>query len=225
MPKTNKRLKGYTMSKDFEKALHWRYATKKFDSSKKVDQKLVDKIIDAALLTPTSSGMHPFRVFEIRNQEIKNKMVPIAMGQEQVADASHVLVFAVWDNYTAERIDHVFAEITEKRKVETGRYNAYVDRLKGLYLNREARINFEHTARQAYIGLGFAMAMAAELEVDSTPMEGFIPEQLDELLGLKELGLRSVLVLPLGYRDEANDWLLNLAKVRPSKEEFLTVIE
>lgn len=213
------------MSKDLEKALHWRYATKKFDPSKKVDQELVDKIIDAALLAPTSSGMHQFRVFEIRNQDIKNKMVPIAMGQQQVADASHVLVFAAWDNYTAERIDHVFAEITEKRKAEAGRYDAYAGRIKGLYLNREPRANFEHTARQAYIGLGFAMAMAAELEVDSVPMEGFVPEQLDELLGLEKLGLRSVLVLPLGYRDEANDWLLSLAKVRPSKEEFLTIIE
>ncbi len=213
------------MSKNFEEALHWRYATKKFDPSKKVDQELVDKIIDAALLTPTSSGMHPFRVFEIRNQDIKNKMVPIAMGQEQVADASHVLVFAAWDNYTAERIDHIFAEITEKRKMETGRYNAYAERIKGLYLSREPKLNFEHTARQAYIGLGFAMAMAAELKVDSTPMEGFNPDQLDELLGLKELGLRSVLVLPLGYRDEQKDWLVNLAKVRPPKEEFLTILK
>lgn len=212
------------MSASFEKAIQWRYATKKFDPQKKVRQELVDKIVDASLLAPTSSGLHPFRVFEIRNQEIKNKMIPIAMGQQQVADASHVLVFAAWDNYSEEQIDHIFAEITKQRNVEKDRYDAYTQRLKTAYLNRESNINFEHCARQAYIGMGFALAMAAELEVDSTPMEGFDPNQLDKLLGLEKLGLRSVLILPLGYRDEENDWLLKLPKVRPAKSDFLTII-
>jgi nitroreductase len=212
------------MSINFEQALSWRYATKKFDATKKVDQELVDKIVDAAWLSPSSSGLQPFHVFEIRNQEIKDQMVPIAMGQEQVADASHVLVFAAWDNYTTERIDRIYAETTSKRGQEPGRYNAYTDRLKAMYLTRDGNLNFEHAARQAYIAMGFSLAMAAELEVDSTPMEGFDAARLDELLGLKALGLRSVLVLPLGYRDEANDWLVNLNKVRHPKNEFLTII-
>ncbi|MFT4073348.1 MAG: NAD(P)H-dependent oxidoreductase [Dysgonamonadaceae bacterium] len=210
---------------NLENALHWRYATKKFDPSRKVNQQLVDKIIEAAWLAPTSSGLQPFQVFEIKNQELKEKMVPISFGQEQLADASHVLVFAAWDNYTADRIDHIFEITTSKRKMETGRYNAYAGRLKTAYLNRDASLNYEHAARQAYIALGFAMAMAAELEVDSVPLEGFDPEKLDELLGLKEMGLRSVLILPLGYRDEANDWLLKLEKVRHPMNEFLKTIE
>lgn len=95
--------------------LKWRYATKKFDPSKKVDQKLVDQIVEAARLAPTSSGLQPFKVIIITNQELKEKIVPIAFGQQQVADASHLLVFAAWDNYTAERIDHIYNLITTQR--------------------------------------------------------------------------------------------------------------
>lgn len=199
----------------------WRYATKKFDPTKKVDQKLVNEIVEAAWLAPTSSGLQPFQVIEITNQEVKEKIVPIAYNQQQVADASHVLVFAAWDNYTSQRIDNIYKHTTEGRGQEPGRYNDYTDRLKKAYLNRPSEVNFEHAARQSYIAFGFAIAMAAELNVDSTPMEGFDNDALDNLLGLKELGLRSVTVLPLGYRDEANDWLVSMKKVRHPKNEFL----
>ena len=97
-------------------SLEWRYATKKFDSSKKVDQKLVNDIIDAAWLAPTSSGLQPFEVIEITNQELKEKIVPIAFNQQQIADASHLLVFAAWDNYTAQRIDTIYKHTTDGRK-------------------------------------------------------------------------------------------------------------
>ncbi len=203
----------------------WRYATKKFDSSKKVDQKLVDQIIEATWLAPTSSGLQPFQLIEITNQELKEKIVPIALGQQQVADCSHLLVFAAWDNYTEQRIDTIYKHTTEARGQEPNRYKDYTDRIKGIYLNRPAESNFEHAARQAYIAFGFAIAMAAELRVDSTPMEGFDIEALDNLLGLKEQGLRSVTILPLGYRDEANDWLVHMKKARHPKNEFLIEIK
>jgi len=93
-----------------------------------------------------------------------------------------------------------------------------------MYLPRTAEENFVHTARQAYIAFAFAIAEAASLKVDATPMEGFINEELDELLNLKEKGLKSVTILPIGYRDEANDWLVNLKKVRHPKEKFITEI-
>ena len=93
------------------------------------------------------------------------------------------------------------------------------------YLPQSAEENFDHTARQAYIGLGLAMAQAAELKVDCTPMEGFDNAQLDELLGLPSMGLKSVLLLPLGYRDEAGDWLVKMKKVRKPKDEFVTEIK
>jgi len=205
-------------------AFKWRYATKKYDTSKKVDQTLVDKIVEAAWIAPTSSGLQPYEVFVITNQELKNKIVPFAHDQEIVADCSHLLVFAAWDNYTTERIDKIYNFITTGREQPADRYQAYTDRLKSIYLNRPAEVNFEHTARQAYIAFAFAIAEAASLKVDATPMEGFITEEVDKLLNLSEKGLKSVTMLPIGYRDEANDWLVNLKKVRHPKENFITEI-
>src|SRR5665647_216989 len=106
-------------------AFKWRYATKKYDSNKKVEQALVDKIVEAAWIAPTSSGLQPFEVFVITNQELKNKIVPITFGQEIVADCSHLLVFAAWDNYTAERIDHIYSHITTQREQPADQYQAY----------------------------------------------------------------------------------------------------
>jgi len=205
-------------------AFKWRYATKKFDQNKKVDKTLVDKIVEAAWLAPTSSGLQPFEVLVISNQELKNKIVPIAFDQQIVADCSHLLVFAAWDNYTAERIDQIYAYTTIGREQPADRYQAYTDRLKAMYLNRPAETNFAHTARQAYIAFAFAIAEAASLKIDATPMEGFNNEEVDKLLNLSERGLKSVTILPIGYRDEENDWLVKLNKVRHPKEKFITEI-
>ena len=201
--------------------LKWRYATKKYDPTKKVAQEDVDKILEAARLAPTSSGMQQFRVIVITDQELKNKIVPIAMEQQIVADCSHLLVFAAWDRYTEERIDKIYNYTTDERGLPRGRFKSYTDKLRALYLTQTAEENFIHTARQAYIGLGLAIAQAAELKVDSTPMEGFIGKELDELLGLKSKGLKSVLLLPIGYRDAKNDWLVNMKKVRNPKDNFI----
>ena len=201
--------------------LKWRYATKKYDPTKKVAQADVDKIIEAARLAPTSSGLQQFRVIEITNQELKDKIVPIARDQKIVADCSHLLVFVAWDKYTDERIDRQFNYITDERDLPRGRMSSYTDQLKKKYLNQTDEENFVHTARQAYIGFGLSIAQAAELKVDCTPMEGFNSEKLDELLDLRSKGLRSVLLLPLGYRDAENDWLVNMKKVRKAKEEFV----
>ena len=201
--------------------LKWRYATKKYDPTKKVAQEDVDKILEAARLAPTSSGMQQFRVIVITDQELKNKIVQIAMEQQIVADCSHLLVFAAWDRYTEERIDKIYNYTTDERGLPRGRFKSYTDKLRALYLTQTAEENFIHTARQAYIGLGLAIAQAAELKVDSTPMEGFIGEELDELLGLQSKGLKSVLLLPIGYRDAENDWLVNMKKVRNPKDNFI----
>jgi nitroreductase / dihydropteridine reductase len=203
--------------------LKWRYATKKYDPTKKVAQADVDKIIEAARLAPTSSGLQQFKLIVITNQELKDKIVPIAMDQQIVADCSHLLVFVSWDKYTDERIDKQYDYITDERGLPRGRFSSYTERLKTLYVNNQTeKENFVHTARQAYIGFGLAIAQAAELKVDSTPMEGFNTDLLDELLDLRSKGLRSVLLLPLGYRDAENDWLEKMKKVRKPKEDFVT---
>ena len=201
--------------------LKWRYATKAYDSTKKVDQEDVDKIIEAARLAPTSSGLEQFRIIVINDQKLKEKIVPIAMDQKNIAQCSHLLVFAAWDKYTEERIDDIYNYITDERGLPRGRFGSYTAKLKALYLPQTAEENFAHTARQAYIGLGMALAQAAELKVDSTPMEGFDNDALDELLGLRSKGLRSVVIMPIGYRDTTNDWLVNMKKVRIPKKDFV----
>ncbi|MGJ1296706.1 NAD(P)H-dependent oxidoreductase [Sphingobacterium spiritivorum] len=201
--------------------LSWRYATKKYDPSKKVSTEDVHKIIEAARLAPTSSGLQQFRVLLITNQELKEKIVPVAMDQQIIADCSHLLVFAAWDQYTEQRIDEIYNRTTDERELPRGRFSSYTDRLKSLYLQQSAEENFVHTARQAYIGFGLAIAQAAELKIDTTPVEGFNNQQLDELLGLTEKGLKSVTLLPIGYRDNEGDWLVNMKKVRNPQSEFV----
>jgi nitroreductase / dihydropteridine reductase len=201
--------------------LKWRYATKQYDPTRKVAEEDVYKILEAARLAPTSSGLQQFRVLVITNQDLKNKIVPIAMDQQKVADCSHLLVFAAWDHYTEERIDTIYNYTTDERGLPRGRFKSYTDKLKELYLHQTEEQNFVHTARQAYIGFAMAIAQAAELKVDCTPMEGFSNEALDELLDLKSKGLKSVLLLPLGYRDAANDWLVNMKKVRNPMDKFV----
>jgi nitroreductase len=207
---------------DLLQDLQWRYATKKFDPSKAVAQEKVDFILEAIRLSASSSGLQPYEVFVVTNKDIRAKIVPHAWGQQQIVDASHVLVFAAWDNYTAERINNMFDLVNEERGFSNQGWEDYRNMLLNTYPQRDAETNFEHAARQAYIGLGSALIAAADAKVDSTPMEGFVPKEVDEILGLKEKGLRSVVILPLGYRAEEGDWLVNLKKVRRSEEDFIT---
>ncbi|QXV66740.1 nitroreductase family protein [Mucilaginibacter sp. 21P] len=204
--------------------LKWRYATKKYDPTKKVSQENIDKIVEAARLAPTSSGLQQFRVLVVSNQEIKEKLAPSSLNPEVMVDCSHVLVFAAWDRYSAERIDSIYDRITDERGLPQGRFSSYTDKIKSLYLNQSAEENFVHTARQSYIAFAMAIAQAAELRIDSTPAEGFNNALVDELLDLKSLGLKSVTLLYLGYRDE-NDWLAPMKKVRNPTEDFVIEVK
>ena len=201
-------------------ALNWRYAVKKMNGQP-VEQEKVDKIIAAAHLAPTSSGLQPFRVIVITNQELKEKIAPIAYNQSQVIDSSHLLVFAAQEKYTDEGIDKVFDRMNTERGLPLDTTDAYKTQLKGMLLSKSAEENFQHAAKQSYLAFGAAIVEAAVLKVDATPMEGFDAPALDELLGLDKKGLKSVTLLPLGYRDENGDWLANLKKVRTPKDEFL----
>ena len=203
--------------------LNWRYATKKMDPTKVVPTEKIDAIIEAIRLTPTSSGTQPFELIVVTNPELRSEIAKAAYGQAQITEGSHLLVFAAWDNYTAERIDEVVRLNTAARG-NLPTLQAYYDNLKASYLHRDPQINHAHAARQAYIALGVALVAAAEQEVDSTPMEGFNPDAVDALLGLNERGLRSVVLLPLGYRDTASDWLLPMRKVRKPRDAIVTQI-
>ncbi|OCA76162.1 NAD(P)H-dependent oxidoreductase [Chryseobacterium artocarpi] len=201
--------------------LNWRHAVKAYDPTKKVSTEDLNKILEAARLAPTSSGLQPFRVIVVENQELKEKMVAGALNPEVMRDSSHVLVFAAWDSYSNEKIDKVYDYHTDVRDLPRGRFGSYTDKIKEMYGAQTPEEHFAHTARQTYIALGIALAQAAELKIDSTPAEGFSNAVVDEVLGLKELGLKSVSLLYLGYRDDANDWLSSMKKVRIPMDEFI----
>lgn len=200
-------------------ALKWRYATKKMNG-KSVPQEKIDQILEAARLAPTSSGLQPYRVIVISDPQLKQTLLPAANNQSQIVDCSHLLIFAAWDKYTEERIRNVFSHSNAQRNLPAAGTEAFEQSLINLYVPKTAEENFQHAARQAYIGFGMAIAQAALLEVDATPMEGFNGPEIDKILNLQERGLRSVTLLPLGYRDESGDWLVNLKKVRTPADEF-----
>lgn len=203
--------------------LKWRYATKKMNGEK-VEQEKVDYILEAARLAPSSSGLQPYKIILITNPELLEKIKPIAYNQSQITDGSHLLVFAAWDGYSLEKIEKIFAETLEERGLPANAMDDYKKTLWGSYEQLGQEWHANHAAKQAYISFGMAIAAAAEQKVDATPMEGFNAPALDELLGLKEQGLKSALLLPLGYRDASSDWLVNLKKVRQEKTKFVTEI-
>ena len=211
-------------AKSLNALLDWRYATKKMDATRTVPQDKVDAIVEAIRMTPTSSGTQPFELFVITNHAMRAEIAEVAWGQTQITEGSHLLVFAAWDDYTEDRIDTV-VDLNVAARGDLPRLHDYYDKLKASYVPRAADENYAHAARQAYIALGIALIAAAEQEVDSTPMEGFDPEKVDAILGLRERGLRSVILLPLGYRKADEDWLLPMKKVRKSRETLVTVID
>ncbi|MBA6315660.1 NAD(P)H-dependent oxidoreductase [Cellulophaga baltica] len=204
--------------------LKWRYAAKAMNGMK-VPQEKLDRIIEAARLAPTSSGLQPFEIYVIKNQEVKEKIRPVAWNQSVITDCSDLLVFAAWDTYTAERINYMFDLTNKIRGFENEGWENYRQMLLSSYPQKDAEENFNHAAKQAYIAFSQAITAAAFEGVDATPIEGFDPAAVDEILGLREKGLRSAVLLPIGYRDESNDWLVNLVKVRKSTEDLVTVIE
>ncbi|MEO5796331.1 MAG: NAD(P)H-dependent oxidoreductase [Rhodoferax sp.] len=209
---------------DLIQKLQWRYATKKMDTTKVVPQEKVDRILEAVRLTATSSGLQPYEVIVVTNQDVREKIRQIAWNQAQITEGSHLLVFAAWDDYTVERINTMFDYVNTERGVKNEGWENYRQMLLNTYPQRGAEVNYQHAARQAYVALGTALIAAAEEQVDSTPMEGFDPQALDDILGLPARGLRSVAIMPLGYRADEGDWLVNLKKVRRAREDFVSEV-
>lgn len=204
--------------------LHWRHAVKAYDPTKKLSQEDLMKIVEAARLAPTSSGLQQFRLIVVGDQDLKEKMVAGALNPDCMRECSHVIVFAAWDEYTPERIDAIYDLTTDERGLVRGRFKRYTDMLKEKFGEMDKEEQYQHAANQAYIALGIALAQAAELRIDSTPIGGFDPKLVDELLDLPSKGLRSVCLLYLGYADPERDWVGQMKKVRNSMEEFATFI-
>ena len=203
--------------------LNWRYATKKMTGEKVPEDKL-NIILNAAQLAPSGIGLQPYKIIVIGTPEIKRRILPIAMNQAVTEESSHLLVFAVWDEYTTERIDQVFDHLISKRNSESTAYEKQRNFAKQFFGNMSLEENFHHAAKQANIALGLAITAAASLKIDTTPMEGFDAAALDEFLDLNSKGLRSSMLLAVGYRDAENDWNLRNEKVRKPMEEFVTFL-
>ena len=203
-------------------ALNWRYATKRMNGNI-IPKEKMESILKAISLAPSSLGLQPYSIIVIENPGMLEKIKPIANMQPQITEASALLVFAAWDNLTQERIDKYIARISSVRDVNEESLS-HIKQLLETQLKNTVEQNFIWNSKQAYIALGVGLVAAAEANVDSTPMEGFNHEQLDEVLQLKEKGLKSSVLLALGYRDARTDYLVNLKKVRREEEELFTTL-
>jgi nitroreductase len=201
------------------KSLEWRYATKKMNGEK-IPQDKLERILEATRLAPSSYGLTPYNVIVVEDQKLKEELQGACYGQTQLSESSAVLVFATWDEVTEHSVGNYINEIAKQREIPVESLNGLQDMMNGSLTNMTHEQKISWAQRQAYIGLGFALTAAAVEEVDSTPMEGFVPESVDTVLGLQELGLKSVVVLPLGYRDTENDYLSTLKKVRWDNDKF-----
>ena len=199
-------------------SLEWRYATKKMNGDK-IPQDKLDRILQATKLAPSSYGLTPYQVIVIEDQELKEQLVPACYGQPQLKDSSAVLVFAVWDTIDEKSVEDYINNISDQRNIPVDKFDDLKNMMMGTINNMSEEQKTIWAQKQTYIGLGFSLVASAVEGVDSTPMEGFIPEQVDEVLGLDELGLKSTLVLPLGYRDEG-DYLSSMKKIRRDDDSF-----
>jgi nitroreductase / dihydropteridine reductase len=204
-------------------AMKWRYAVKRMSGEVVANDK-IDAIVEAIHLSPSSMGLQPYEIIMVTNLELKSQMLSIAFNQRQIIECSHILVFAVWDRYTDKRIDKAFNHLQHERNLPSSDIERQRISAKIIFREISDEANFHHAAKQAYIALGIATLTAALEGIDASPMEGFDAPALDELLGLKGKGLKSSVLLALGYRDRATDWSTNLKKVRKPINELLTFI-
>jgi nitroreductase / dihydropteridine reductase len=201
-------------------ALNWRYAAKRM-TGEKVSKEKIDNILEATRLSASSMGLQPYTILVIENEEVKKKLQPAAFNQPQITESSHLLVFAAWENVKEEQVDEYINSIAKVRNVPLESLAAFRASLMNIVNGRTQEQKYEWAARQAYIAFGTAITAAAVEEVDATPMEGFQPAAVDEILGLKEKGLRSVTILALGYRDTEKDFLANAQKVRRDRDKLI----
>lgn len=210
---------------NFLSALQWRYAAKNFDPNKKISSKDLDTLLEAIRLSPSSYGLQPWKFLVISNPEVREQLKGAAFGQAQVTEASHLLVFCVKTDLGQKEIEAYINDMAQTRGMPAENLNGFKQMLEGFASslpNAEAKINWGK--KQAYIALGFGLFAAAEMQIDSCPMEGFDPQAFDQILGLAEKGLTTAVICPIGYRS-SEDQTASWAKVRFPKEELFEFID
>lgn len=201
-------------------ALEWRYAVKKMNGNKIPADKL-NTIIEATRLAPSGFGLTPYSIIVVEDDEIRKKLHPAFYNQSQVVDCSAVIIFAAWNSITEKEVGEYMQDIAEQRGVPVESLNDFAGNINGSFKKLtpdQARVWAD---KQTYLALGFSLVAAAAEQIDATPMEGFSPDAVDAVLGLKELGLHSAVALTLGYRDAANDYLVNAKKVRRTHDKLV----
>lgn len=203
--------------------LQWRYATKKYDSSKKVTQEDIEFIKEAVRLSASSFGLQPYKVLEVSNPQLREKLRAVSANQSQVTDASHLFVFCNKTLVTDEEIDQEMrlrASINEGEAEKLVRYGEF---LKNSMKKMSALEMYHWTAKQTYLALATAVAACAELKIDCSPMEGFSIEKYNEILNSPAQGLSAATLLAVGYR-HTDDQAQHLKKVRKPVENLFEVV-
>jgi len=207
---------------DSIESLQWRYATKKFDADKKLSSAQIDVLAQAFNLTATSYGLQPCKLVIVTDQKVKDQMVAHSYGQLQVKDAGAVLVICTTE-VDEPFIDSYFKLVKKVRNTQDEVLNPFKEFLIDSFSNKDT-LEIEQWARnQAYLILGNLLTVCAHEQIDSCPMEGFVPEKMDELLDLKSKGLKSVLLLPVGHRS-TDDFMAKLKKVRKPQQEMISYV-
>jgi nitroreductase len=201
-------------------SLKWRYAVKKMNGTKIPAEKL-NTIIEATRLAPSGFGLTPYSIIVVEDEETRKKLLPAFYNQAQVVDGSAVIVFAAWNTISEKEIEQYMQEIAEERGVAVDTLKDFSGAINGSFKNKTPEQARVWADKQAYLALGFALVAAATEEIDATPMEGFKPDAVDEILGLTALGLHSAVAVTLGYRDAANDYLSGAKKVRRAPEKLI----
>ena len=210
------------MSKFIENQ-NWRYATKKFDATKKISTTDLEILKEAIRLSSSSYGLQLYKIIIVENPEIRAKLQPVSWGQAQIVDASHLIVFANQTNISNVEIDSYLENVSQTRNLPIDALSGYGDFMKGAITPLSEEAKNAWTAKQTYLALGNLLNAAAELKIDVTPMEGFDPKQYNEILGLDKLNLNASVIAAVGYRHE-EDATQHYKKVRKSNEDlFITI--
>ncbi len=203
--------------------LKWRYAVKKFDANRKLTEEQVNTLKEAFNLTATSYGLQPIKLVVIHNKEVQEKLLPYSFNQQQITQASHLFVICIQDNYTTKEVTEYFNLVKKIRNTPDEILNPFKDFLTAEIQKKTQEELSISNKNQAYIALGNLLTVCASLDIDSCPMEGFIPSKYDEVLALENHNLKSVLVLPVGFRAD-DDYMKDLSKVRKNLTESIIEI-
>lgn len=206
------------------KQLNWRYAVKKFDSTKKVSAQDWETLEESLRLAPSSYGTQPWKFIVVQNPEVRKKLTPLSWNQTQIEDCSHLVILAIKSKLDEEHVEKYIHRMAEVRKMDPSQLDGFKRVLTGDLIKgaRSATINF-WAQRQAYIAMGFIMEAAAFMNIDTCPLEGLDPKGYDKVLNLEGTGFETVAAVAVGYR-HADDKYQHVPKVRFEKKDVFTYI-